>query len=67
MTSTNQKLQILEKLDSLDAKQADTVLEYIKSLLQVSRDEASYKKFKQEALKEIRSALRKDKKMRLTL
>jgi len=67
MTSTNQKLQILEKLDSLDAKQADTVLEYIKGLLQVSKDDASYRKFKQEALREIRTALQKDNKVRLTL
>ncbi|MCI0750785.1 MAG: hypothetical protein L0Y35_03015 [Flammeovirgaceae bacterium] len=67
MTNTKQKLQILEKLDSLDAGQADTVLEYIKSLLQVSKDEATYKKFKKEALKEIRSALRKDGKMKLSV
>ena len=57
MTPINQRHQILEKLDSLDSSQAEKVLEFIKGLLYKTPDEASKKKFKQEAMKEIRSAL----------
>ena len=59
MTPINQRHQILESLDSLDSNQAEKVLEFIKGLLYKSPDEASKKKFKQEAMKEIRSALGK--------
>ncbi len=59
MTPINQRHQILESLDSLDSSQAEKVLEFIKGLLYKTPDEASKKKFKQEAMKEIRSALGK--------
>lgn len=64
MTSFNQRHQILESLNSLDATQADEVLKFIKGLLYTNPDEASKKKFKQEAMKEIRSALGKRSQLR---
>ena len=57
MTSIHQKHEILESLNSLDQSQAEKVLEYIKGLLYTTPDEASHKKLKQEAMKEIRKAL----------
>jgi hypothetical protein len=65
MTTTAKKNQILENLDSLNQNQADDVLKYIKNLV-TSRDEDSYKNFKREALKEIRQALRKNRKLNLS-
>ncbi|MEO7989036.1 MAG: hypothetical protein ABI663_05805 [Chryseolinea sp.] len=65
MTTTTKKIQILENLDSLNQNQADDVLKYIKNLV-TSRDEDSYKNFKREALKEIRQALRKNRKINLS-
>lgn len=65
MTTTTKKIQILENLDSLNQNQADDVLKYIKNLV-TSRDEVSYKNFKREALKEIRQALRKNRKLNLS-
>ena len=65
MTTTTKKIQILENLDSLNQNQADDVLKYIKNLM-TSRDEDSYKNFKREALKEIRQALRKNRKINLS-
>ena len=64
MTPINQKHQILESLDSLDSTQAEKVLEFIKGLLYKTHDDASKKKFKQEAMKEIRSALGKRSQLR---
>jgi hypothetical protein len=65
MTTIAKKNQILENLDSLNQHQADDVLKYIKNLV-TSRDEVSYKNFKREALKEIRQALRKNRKLNLS-
>lgn len=65
MTTATKKNQILENLDSLNQNQADDVLKYIKNLV-TSRDEASYKNFKREALKEIRQALRKNRNVNLS-
>lgn len=65
MTTTTKKIQILENLDSLNQNQADDVLKYIKNLV-TSRDEDSYKNFKREALKEIRQALKKNRKINLS-
>jgi DNA-directed RNA polymerase sigma subunit (sigma70/sigma32) len=58
MTTFNQKHQIMESLDSLDQRQTEEVLEYIKGLFNTPRTEADLKKFKQHALKEIRQALK---------
>lgn len=64
MTNFNEKTQILESLDSLDQGQAEKVLAYIKGLTAVPRNEADYRKFKREALKEIRQALGNTRKLR---
>ena len=65
MTTTAKKNLILENLNSLNQNQADDVLKYIKNLV-TSRDEVSYRNFKREALKEIRQALRKNRKLNLS-
>jgi hypothetical protein len=62
MTDHNQKNEILETLNSLDQAQTDKVMDYIKGLLYVKKDETYYQKFKQEALREIRQALSKKRK-----
>ena len=64
MTNFNKKHQIMESLDSLDQVQADKVLDYIKSLLFNSNEEA-HKNLKREALKEIRQALSKKRKVKV--
>jgi hypothetical protein len=64
MTSIHQKHEILESLNSLDQSQAEKVMEYIKGLLYTKPDDASHKKFKREAMKEIRRALGKGRQVR---
>ncbi len=54
------KLAILQSLDSMDQVQMENVLQYIKGVLQ-QPVHLDYKNFKKEALKEIRKALRQDK------
>ena len=63
MTTTNQKHQILESLDSLDQTQTEKVLDYIKGLLHVSKDDLRYHRMKREAMKEIRQALGNSRKL----
>jgi hypothetical protein len=62
MTNIHQKHQILESIEALDQTQAEQVLAYIKGLM-VPRDEAGHKKLKHEAMKEIRQALGKNRKL----
>lgn len=57
MTINYQKLQLLESISALDPNQAEKVLEFIKGLSYNSVDELTYKRFKREAMKEIRHAL----------
>lgn len=64
MTTIDQKHEILDSLNSLDASQADKVLEYIKGLLYTTPEAASHKQFKREAMKEIRRALGKGHQLR---
>ena len=64
MTSFHQRHEILDSLESLDSTQTEKVLEFIKGLMHKTPDEASYKRFKQEAMKEIRSALGKRSQLR---
>lgn len=56
------KLAILQSLEALDQKQMDDVLLYIRGVLQHSARPVDYQTFKREALKEIRQALRSEKK-----
>lgn len=64
MTTATQKLQILESLNALDQSQTEKVLAYIKNMLVTSRDEMQYKRFKREAMKEIRQALKTDRSLK---
>ena len=64
MTPIHQRHEILESLNSLDQRQAEKVLEFIKGLVYTTPDEASYKQFKREAMKEIRHALGKGRQVR---
>lgn len=52
------KLAILQSLDSMDQVQMENVLQYIKGVLQQPVD---YKNFKKEAMKEIRNALKQNR------
>jgi site-specific recombinase len=64
MTTINQKYQIVESLSSLDKMQKQKLIEYIKGLMYASQDEASHQQLKRQALKEIRQALGKGRKLR---
>jgi tellurite resistance protein len=64
MTTATQKLQILESLNALDQSQSEKVLAYIKDMLVSSRDESTYRRFKREAMKEIRQALKTDRSLK---
>ena len=55
------KIAIQASLDELDGLQAEQVLLYIKRLLNKPRRNRDYYELKQEAMKEIRQALDKDK------
>lgn len=54
------KLAILQSLDSMDQVQMENVLQYIKGVLQ-QPVHVDYKNFKKEALKEIRKALKQNR------
>ena len=54
------KLAILQSLDGMDQVQMEEVLKYIKSVLNKPQRTKSYQRFKSEAMKEIRQALRND-------
>jgi hypothetical protein len=58
MITTTQKLQIMESLGHLDQAQSDKVLAYIRTLMNSPREDVKYKRWKSEAMKEIRMALK---------
>ncbi len=58
---TTPKSAILESLNEMDNRQAQKVLAYIRSLLVQAKEDGDYRRFKQEALKEIRQAIKRDK------
>ena len=66
MNSVTEKLQILESLNALDQTQTEKVLAYIKDMLTPS-DESQYKRNKREAMKEIRQALSRERRLKLSL
>lgn len=61
------KLAILQSLDAMDKVQMEEVLLYIKSLLNQPERMEDHKAFKKEAMKEIRKALRQEKKHKLRI
>ena len=58
MISILKKHQILESLNAMDQAQMDAVLKYVNAILQKPEPETSYEKFKRNAMKEIRQALK---------
>jgi ERCC4-type nuclease len=57
MTAMNRKYQILESINSLDQHQAEKVLNYIKGLTDLPKEDSNYQRMKTEAMKDIRNAL----------
>lgn len=66
MNSVTRKLQILESLNALDQTQTEKVLAYIRGML-TPPDETQYKRAKREAMKEIRQALSRARRLKLSL
>ena len=60
MTNINDRLQILESLNSLDNTQTEKVLNYIKGLVN-GTDKQNNHRIKREAMKQIRLALGTDR------
>jgi ABC-type molybdate transport system ATPase subunit len=56
------KLAILQSLDAMDQLQMEEVMSYIKAVLNKPAQPIDYVSFKREAMKEIRQALRQEKK-----
>jgi hypothetical protein len=55
------KLAILQSLEAMDKVQMEEVLLYIRSLLNHPEKSEDHRAFKKEAMKEIRKALRQEK------
>jgi hypothetical protein len=64
MILSNQN-QLLEVFGTLDQQQANQVLAYAKQLISKEEHPTAYKKFKREAMKQIRQALQKEKSVRV--
>ena len=59
MRNIHHKYQILESLDAMDQAQMESVLKYVKSMLgKPASSETDYERFKRNAMKEIRQALK---------
>lgn len=58
MTTTNQKLEILQSLNQLDTVQSEIVLKFIKGLVHEKRSHPVRQYLKRRAMKEIGQALR---------
>ena len=66
MNSVTKKLQILESLSAMDQTQTEKVLAYIKDML-TPKNEVEYKRNKREAMNEIRQALSRERRLKLSL
>jgi hypothetical protein len=53
------KHQILESLNSMDGEQTAKVLQYMRGLLEKRASETEYERFRKNAMREIREALKK--------
>jgi hypothetical protein len=58
MTTTNQKLEILQSLNNLDAVQSEIVLKFIQGLIQGDGNRAAHHQLKRKAMREIGQALK---------
>jgi hypothetical protein len=63
---TMRKLAILESLDTMDHSQVDKVLQYIREILRQEQPSDNDRRFRQQAMEEIRLALRKDSSWKLS-
>ena len=61
MNTITKKQAILQSLDSMSASEMDKVLDYVKDMLYNEENDINYQSFKSNALKEIQTALKKDK------
>jgi hypothetical protein len=60
MRNIHHKHQILESLNSMDQAQMESVLKYVKGILEKpASSETDYERFKRNAMREIRQALKK--------
>jgi len=66
MNSVTKKLQILESLNAMDQTQTENVLAYIRDML-TPKNEVEYKRNKREAMKEIRQALSRERRLKLSI
>jgi hypothetical protein len=67
MTATHKKLQIMESLDSLDQRQSEKVLDYIKRLMELKEDDFRHERMKHKAMQEIRQAIGHARKLHKSL
>jgi hypothetical protein len=63
---TMSKLAILESLDSMDHAQMEKVLQYIKDVLRQEQATYNNRRFRQQAMEQIRHALRSEKSLKAT-
>lgn len=62
MAPITKKLQILASLDALNPQQAEKVLNFIKQMLDVSKEDNNYPHPKKDRIAQLRMAIRKKKK-----
>ncbi len=63
---TMRKLAILESLDTLDHFQMEKVLQYIKEMLRQEQVTDNNRRFRQQAMEQIRHALRSEKSRKMS-
>ncbi len=63
---TIRKLAILESLDTLDHFQMEKVLQYIKEMLRQEQVTDNNRRFRQQAMEQIRHALRSEKSRKMS-
>ncbi len=61
------KLAILESLDTLDHIQMEKVLQYIKEILRQEQVTDNNRRFRQQAMEQIRHALRSEKSRKMSV
>lgn len=64
---TMRKLAILESLDTMDHFQMEKVLQYIKEILRQEQVTDNNRRFRQQAMEQIRHALRSEKSRKMSV
>ena len=67
MKTLTKKQAILQSLEAMNASEMEKVLDYIKDLLYDHHHDHNYQQFKQNAMKEIEKALKKNDDMNLAV